>query len=66
MNYTGTRASYKIKGESKGSHKAETKGDGGDLHQAKKGTDCAILKLTLRPSSQSCNWVETSNGVGEN
>ena len=27
---------------------------------------CAILKLTLRPSSQSWNWVKTSNGVGEN
>ena len=27
---------------------------------------CAILKLTLRPSSQSWNWVKTSNGIGGN
>ena len=26
----------------------------------------AILKQTLRPSSQSWNWVKTSNSVGEN
>ena len=27
---------------------------------------CAILKLTLWPSSQSWNWVKTSNGEVEN
>ena len=27
---------------------------------------CAILKLILRPTSQSWNWVKTCNGEGEN
>ena len=39
MNETGTKAGTGSKGESKGSHEAETEGNGGELHQVKKGTD---------------------------
>ena len=45
------------KSKSKGTHKAETKGNGGDLHQAKTGTN--QVKNGTKDSSKSKNKTET-------
>ena len=54
VNETGTRAGN----ESKGSHKAETKGKGGDLYQAKKGTDQAKNRTKDNAKSKTKTEIE--------
>ena len=49
------------KGESKGSHKAKTKGNGGDLHQAKKGTDQAKNRTKDNAKSKTKTEIEGSH-----
>ena len=63
VNETRTKAGNKSKGESKGTHKAETKGNGGDLHQAKMGTgDNTEAKIKTETEGGKNLQVETRTG----
>ena len=61
VNETGTKAGNGSKGESKGSHRAETEGNGGELHQAKKGTNQAKNRTKDNAKSKTKTEIEGSH-----
>ena len=62
VNETDTKAGNGSKGESKGSHKAETEGIGGELHQVKKGTDQAKDR-TRADNKARTSFYQEGNGT---